>query len=127
MYGDDMAVMSRRKGYLYTIEVMIMVAVIIMSISYLFRYPLAYSDTGSDIIRRQGMDALEYLGMQDMRHLVSDINELNTRIDELLPDAVESVACLDCSDIDAPAGQTIILLNYFGLMNKGLKNPTLNQ
>ncbi|MAH42383.1 hypothetical protein CL614_01510 [archaeon] len=100
------------KGYLYTIEVMIVVAVIIMSVTYLFRYPISPLNNDEDLVRRYGMDALEFLSMDDIRYLIyNDIDLLNNKIDTILPDTIESTACVQCS-LELPK-DSVVVVNYY--------------
>jgi len=107
---------QERKGYLYTIEVMIVVAIIVMSVTFIFRYPLFSDSIDEELIRKYGMDTLQYLGAQDLRYLAyNDMSELNNRIDDIIPGAVESVACIDCSaeDAGAPSDKSVIIISYY--------------
>ncbi len=100
------------KGYLYTIEVMIVVAIIIMTVTYLFQYPISPLNDDEDLVRRYGFDALEFLSMDDIRYLIyNDIDLLNSKIDAILPVTIESIACVQCS-VELPK-DSVVVVNYY--------------
>ncbi len=105
---------TKHSGYLYTIEVMIVVAVIIMSVTFIFRYPLTSPDDNEDIIRQYGIDALEFLSYQNLRELVyNDMPGLNQQLNAILPDAIDSTACITCSGVSIPDDRSVVVLKYY--------------
>lgn len=104
---------KHEKGYLYTIEVMIMIALVVMASAYLFRFPVFVSDSNTDILEEHGQNVLLHLADNGLRNLTyNDMDTLNAEIDNLLPVAVNSVACIDCTDVDIPFGVNVVVLRY---------------
>ena len=93
---------------------MIVAAVIIISLAYVFRYPISLPSNDGDLIKQQGISVLNHLSSQDLRFLTyNDIDALNERIDLLLSDAIESVACLDCLDVEIPSDKSVVVLTHY--------------
>lgn len=112
------------KGYLYTIEVMIAVAIIVISITYLFRFPVNAASSDDALMKQYGLNAIALLDSQDMRYLAyNNLTGLNRRINALLPDALNATTCLDCNlNVDA---ESVIVLNHYMAGDKSYEPKTL--
>ncbi len=106
------------KGYVYTLEVLIAVSVIFVSLVFLFRNPPTKPDLEIPLMKRQGFEALDYLMQKDdIRELVSNGNEslLESRLKEALT-AVQfdiDICNYTCSETNVPANQTAIAIDYY--------------
>ncbi|MFH1420802.1 MAG: hypothetical protein ABIG30_02435 [Candidatus Aenigmatarchaeota archaeon] len=93
----------KKKGYLYTIEVLIVVAIIIVVAVFLFRSPPDRPNTEITLMKQKLLWAVDYMYTTDLRQLVFDDNAdvIIQRLSDMLP-GIEIDACVDCDkNIDA--------------------------
>jgi hypothetical protein len=110
---------TKAKGYIYTLEVLLVVSIMTVSVALLFRDPPAKPEFEISTIKLQGFHALEYLNSNDnLRNIVFQGNEtrLEGIIKTLLPAEVrfEAEICgLDCSDSNLPANESVVAMSYY--------------
>lgn len=118
-YAINLPTFSYAKGYIYTLEVLIAVAVILVSLVFIFRSSPTKPDLDISIIKTQGMDALSFLDAKGtLRKLVFDDNEteIENQLKSYLPKNIgfEAELCtLSCSAVNVPVNETVVALNYF--------------
>ena len=110
---------SSSKGYTYTLEVLIAVSVIIVSITFLFKTPLQKPELELSTIKRQGFEALKYLDESDQLRN-STLNKNETELENALRGLLVSEYDVDICDPNAtclgtsiPKNQTIIIIDYY--------------
>ena len=102
-----------KKGYLYTIEVMIAIAIILISVTYLFRYPLNVTNMDDETIRAYGINSINSLMDQDLRQLAyRNITGLNERLAKILPATISANACIVCNP-DLPKDRSVVSIYYY--------------
>ena len=111
---------QKTKGYMYTLEVLIAMSMIIVATVLMFRTPPAKPETETSIIKKQGFDSLEYLENSDeLRSLAFSSNK--TQIENLLRNLTTSGyevhVCGEgdsCTTYDnVPSNQTVIVIDYY--------------
>ena len=112
-YADEM------KGYVYTIEVLIAITIILLSVVLILRNPPEKPDYSTSTMKLQGIEALEYLDMKgDLKNLVLQENEteIESRIRDVLAKEIlfEIELCnYSCSNVNVPVNETITAVNYY--------------
>lgn len=107
------------KGFIYTLEVLIAISIIMVSIVLVFRYPPEKPDFGTSTMKLQAFDSLEYLDNKgDLKNLVFQNNE--TEIEKRMRDILlqemlfEMEICdFSCSEANVPVNETVIAINYY--------------
>lgn len=111
--------MKTKKGYLYTLEVLIATSMITIALVFMFKTPPAKPEIELSIIKKQGFDSMDYLeNSGDLRSLAFSSNE--TQIEYLLRNLItgsyeiqicgEGDACLDSN---VPGNQTVMVIDYY--------------
>lgn len=95
------------KGYIYTLEVLTAMSVILLSIVFIFGAPPAKPEIETAILKHQGFDALEYL---DEKGLLRQMNEseIEYQLSQLLP----AKAGVSTAGNNLP-NTTVIALDYY--------------
>ena len=75
---------SSPKGYIYTLEVMIAISIILISAAFIFGKPPVKPEMELSIIKQQGFNAIEYLDQKDLLRQLNDA-ELEDKLRSLLP------------------------------------------
>ncbi|MBI4896396.1 MAG: hypothetical protein HY832_02510 [Candidatus Aenigmarchaeota archaeon] len=107
------------KGYVYTIEVMIAISLIFLSLVSMFSTPEKPTDYSLTLIKEQGFDSLEYLDHKgSLEQFVSQQDELSleSQLVALLPPNIEfeSEFCTtNCSTRNLPAQRTVVIVDYY--------------
>lgn len=106
------------KGYLYTVEVLIAISVISVTVIFLFKSFPEKPEMELSLIKTQGHDALNYLDKKgDLRQFVIDGNE--DEIERLLSSLLDSKYELEICSLGqtcydrVPANETIIAVDYY--------------
>ncbi len=105
-------------GYVYTLEVLIAVSIILISLVFVFRNPPTKPELEISLMKRQGFEALDYMMQKNgMRELVQNGNEslLEAGLTESLT-AVQfdiDICNYACAETNVPANQTAVALDYY--------------
>jgi len=107
-----------RKGYVYTLEVIIAVALIVISMTFILSAAQAPAPAETALIKRQGFEALQFLEQNDeLRALAASGNEkqIKKRLQELLPPgiALEVDVCTSVCEGNLPKNRTIVAVDYY--------------
>ena len=95
------------KGYIYTLEVLIAIPLIALTMIFIFGTPATQPDLGISIIKQQGFDAIEYLDNKGvLREL--DSAELEQELRYLLPNNIQ----LSLSSDNLP-DKTVLVVDYY--------------
>ncbi len=107
------------KGYLYTLEVLIAISIIFVSMVMLFRYAPTQPDLGVSILKQQGFEALGYMDDKGtLRELVLMNNEtaIEEELNLILLKAVNfetDICSLSCNKTSVPANKTVVAVDYY--------------
>jgi len=107
-----------RKGYLYTLEVLISLSVVIITLISVFKTPEQKPEFELSIIKTNGFDALQYLDYKgDLKKFIAQRDELaieNSLKDILKDFEFETEICRsNCSDVNVPKNETVIIVDYY--------------
>ena len=114
-----MVVMARKKGYIYTIEVLIAVSIIFFALYFLYRSPIPETEIELAMIKQQGFYALDYMSDHDYldRYIAND-DEYS--IEQFLKSVIspsinfETEICSQiCEDTNVPANTTVVSVDYY--------------
>lgn len=107
-----------QKGYVYTLEVMIAVGIVLVAIALLFNTAQVPQSSNLGLIKRQGYEALEFLEQNEtLRALVrnDDASGIENRVKGLVPTTVDieiDVCTTQCSG-DVPENQNVVIVDYY--------------
>lgn len=107
------------KGFVYTLEVLIAISMILISVVFILRSPPEKPDFSTSTMKLQGFDALEYMDNKgDLKNLVFQNNEteIENRIRDILPREIlfETQLCnVSCSEVNTPVNETVVVINYY--------------
>ncbi len=107
------------KGYIYTLEVIIAISIIVLSVVSILRTPPTKPEFSTSTIKMQGFEALEYLDRKgDLKKLVFQENEteLENKMSGIMPKEIgfEMEFCsYSCSEVNVPANETVVVVNYY--------------
>src|SRR3989338_7753756 len=113
------AASSHQKGYIYTLEVLIAVSAILVTIVLVFNSNPEEADTSLPIIKQNAYDALFYLDKSDdLRKIVATegITQLERNLTALLPRNIrfDAIICTTtCNSLSLPSNRTIIIVDYY--------------
>ncbi|MFH0832698.1 MAG: hypothetical protein V1900_03205 [Candidatus Aenigmatarchaeota archaeon] len=107
------------KGYIYTMEMLIAVSLIFISLVYINSYTPTKPEMELSLIKAQGFEAMEYVdGKGSLRTLVSNANE--TGVEEQLRAVIsnnlnfETEICInDCTKTNVPDNETVVGIDYY--------------
>lgn len=108
-----------RKGYLYTLEVLVAVSIMLTTIVFLFRSLPQKPEIELSLIRKQGFEALEYLDNKgDLKNLTFGGNEsvIESSLRSILEKNIEleiEICKITCEELNIPSRETIVLINYY--------------
>ncbi|MCD6092604.1 MAG: hypothetical protein J7J38_01115 [Candidatus Aenigmarchaeota archaeon] len=111
--------MRTRKGYLYTLEVLLAASMIFAAIIFTFRYAPIKPQTEMSIIKQQGFDALKYIDEKgDLRKYVSldDETGIENDLSDILIKSIKfEIDICDnvCDQRNVPTNQPIIIVDYY--------------
>lgn len=95
------------KGYIYTLEVVIAISVIALSMIFIFGSPPVKPELELGLIKHQGFDALEFLDNKGLLRQLND-TDIEDNLRQLLPGNLQ----LSLDDSDLP-DRTIIVVDYY--------------
>ena len=107
------------RGYIYTLEVLIAISIILVSMVSVFRTAPLRPEMEISIIKQGGFNALLYLDqIGALREMAIGKNEstIEQNLKSILPENVEFKAELcrtDCSTGNLPANKTVIIVDYY--------------
>src|SRR3989338_957537 len=108
-----------KKGYVYTLEVMLAVSMILVTLIVIFSSSPEQPETGLVIMKQNGYDALFYLDKTDeLRYAVSRgaISEIDRNLTILLPSNIafdSNICATSCNSTELPANATVVTADYY--------------
>lgn len=110
--------LSSSKGYIYTLEVMIAISIILVATVMLFGGAQMPQASSAGLIKKQGYEVLEFLDQKDeLRQLVKngDENELKKRVRNLLTSGItlELDICTTSCSGNVPQNKNIVSVDYY--------------
>ncbi len=120
--GNAMKIAGKRqqkKGFIYTLEVLLAVGLIFLTLVYLFRFSEPTPQHDLTIIKRSGMEALEFMDQyHELRKWVSEFNEakIESTLNTLLPNNIkfESEICAaECSAAGVNTKKSVVAVDYY--------------
>ena len=108
-----------KKGYIYTLEVLIAVSMILVTVVLVFGKTQEEAQTEIPLIKQSGYDVLFYLDKSDdLRRIVSTegVTALESNLTRLLPlnIAFDVTICTTlCGSISLPGNKTIVAVDYY--------------
>ena len=98
-----------KRGFVYTLEALVVVGVVFLTMAYVFRYAPPAPQSDITIMKRAGIDALEYLEQRgELRRYISELNEAQIAI------KFETEICRDyCNTFGVPTRQTVAVVDYY--------------
>ncbi|MCX6818940.1 MAG: hypothetical protein NT129_02975 [Candidatus Aenigmarchaeota archaeon] len=96
------------KGYIYTLEVMIAISIILISAAFIFGKPPVKPEMELSIIKQQGFNAIEYLDQKDLLRQLNDA-ELENQLSSLLSSNIK----LRVNNNTGLPNQTVIAVDYY--------------
>ena len=107
------------KGYVYTLEVMLAVSLIFVTLILVFSSSPEEAETSLGIMKQNGYDALFYLDMTgDLRNAVSRgaVSEIDANLTDILPKNLKfdtNICTTSCNSTELPANSTIVTVDYY--------------
>ncbi len=118
--ANNMAIdYAKHRGFVYTLEVLIAVSIILVSLVFLFRSPPPKPALDTSVIKTQGMNALMFIDAKGtLRKNVFYDNEtqIETELKLYLSKNIgfETELCaLRCSAANLPSNETVIAIDYY--------------
>ncbi len=109
---------SNNKGYFYTLESLIGITIIVVSLVVILGIAQVPASSGVSLVKRQGIEALEFLDQKgELRFLVHSGNEiqLNDRLKDILPPTISLYTdiCTNTCMGEIPADRTVVSVDYY--------------
>ena len=107
------------KGYIYTLEVLIAISIIFISMVSVFRIAPTKPETEISIIKQNGFDALFYLDQEGLlSEMVAKDNEtgIENHLKTILPENVRfeiDICSVECDVLNLPVKETIMAVDYY--------------
>lgn len=111
--------LGTKKGYIYTLEVLVAVSIILITVVLVFNANPEEADTSLPIIKQNAYDALFYLDKSDdLRKIVATegITQLERNLTALLPSNImfDAIICTTtCTSLSLPTNRSIITVDYY--------------
>lgn len=107
------------KGYVYTLEVLIAVAIILFSLIFILRTPPSKPDFETSLLKSQAFESLEFLdNFGRLKRQAFYDNE--TRIEQDLVDVMPKVVSYEteicrnsCATLNVPGNETVVSADYY--------------
>lgn len=106
-------------GYIYTLEVMLAIALIFVTLVLVFSSSPERPETSLAIMKQNGYDALFYLDQSDdLRDAVSrgSVSNIDSNLTALLPASIvfdTNICTTSCNSTELPANKTIVAVDYY--------------
>jgi hypothetical protein len=109
---------NNSKGYVYTLEVMLAIAIILIAVVMLFGTVQVPESSNVGLIKRQGYEVLEFLDQKDeLRQLVKNGDEINLKkkVRDLLTPGItiELDICTTSCSGQVPQNKNIVSVDYY--------------
>ena len=108
-----------KKGYVYSLEMLIAVSIIIVALVLIFREGPKEQQIEVSMLKRYGWESLEYMNYNgSLREYVAnnDGEGLKNTLSDMLPRNVffELAICkLQCDDTNVPKNKTVVTVDYY--------------
>lgn len=109
------------KGYLYTLEVVISIALLMIAITFVYKTEAQISFE-HHLLKEYGINALQFLDANHtLRKFVYENNEtyIETLLRNYIPKAINYEFSNNCDMINVPENKTVVTVSYYlaGYMN----------
>jgi hypothetical protein len=110
---------NSKKGFIYSLEALIVITIVFFLLAYLFRYAPQTSQAEISVMKIYGIQALEYLeNSGDLQKLVSEYNEaeIEKKLGTILPNSIkfETEICRkNCNAAGVPNKNNVIAVDYY--------------
>lgn len=107
------------KGYVYTLEVMLAISIIFVTLIFVFSSIPEKAETNLAIMKQNGYDALFYIDQtDDLRNAVSrgTVSEIDANLTAILPKNIKfdtNICTTSCNSTEIPANSTIVAVDYY--------------
>ena len=108
------------RGYVYTLEVMLAVAVVMFMIVLMFSSTPEQPETNIALIKQNGYDALQYLDnagiLQQLAGSNSSLEKLKSNITALITSNIvfdADVCHTNCISYNIPRNRTVVTVDYY--------------
>ncbi len=111
--------LGRSKGYIYTLEVMLAVALILSTLVLVFSTAPEEAETGIAVMKQNVYEALFYMDQTDeLRNAVSRgaVSEIDANLTAMLPKNSKfdtNICTTSCNSTELPANKTIVTVDYY--------------
>ena len=108
-----------KKGYIYTLEVLVAVSIILITLVLVFGTTPEEAETDLPVIKQTGYDALFYLDKSDdLRKIVTTegIKQLNKNLTDLIPKNIKfdvTICTTTCTGNGLPPNKPVIVVDYY--------------
>ena len=110
---------KKRKGFVYTLEALIVIGIVFVLMAFVFRFSIPASQPDVVIIKRAGIDALEYMEQNfDLRRYVSEVDtaQIDKGLASILAGNIKfetEICSASCNPVGVPAKQTVVVVDYY--------------
>ncbi len=107
------------RGYVYTLEVMLAISIIFVTLIFIFSSSPEQPETNLVIMKQSGYDALYYLDMTgELRDAVNRgaVSEIDSNLTDLLPKNIKfdtNICTTSCNSTELPANRTVVAVDYY--------------
>lgn len=107
------------KGYIYTLEVLLAISIIVGSIIFILGTAPEKSELNLLTMNQRVFEAVEYLDNKgELRALVNDDNEIEieNQLNSILPSVIKfetDICTTSCNGTNIPTNQEVIVFDYF--------------
>ncbi|MEK6901839.1 MAG: hypothetical protein AABX37_05825 [Nanoarchaeota archaeon] len=107
------------KGYIYTLEVLLAMAMILVALTFLYRTPPQLPELEASTMKVQGIQVLEYLDRKgDLRQfaIVANETDIESRINNTIVSAIDfelDICTLACNETGVPRNKSVIAVDYY--------------
>ena len=109
---------TKKKGYVYTLEVMIAIGIILVAVVFLFNSAQVPDASNVAIIKRQGFEVIEFLDQKDeLRDLVrtGDDTALKSKVQQYITVGIsmELDICTNQCVGNVPVDKNVVSVDYY--------------
>lgn len=118
-FFSNFAKKKRLKGYVYTLEVMLAISMIFVTLILVFSSTPEEAETNLAIMKQNGYDALYYMDQNDdLRNAVSRgaVSEIDANLTDILPKNVKfdtNICTTSCNSTEIPGNRTVVTADYY--------------